>query len=41
MEEDTVKGRSVEHRIEEVVTQVLRGPRSGHVRGMGCGLIPT
>jgi hypothetical protein len=41
MEEDTVEGRSVEDRIEEVVTQVLGGPRSGHVRGMGCGLIPT
>jgi hypothetical protein len=40
-EEDTVEGRSVEARIEEVVTQVLGGPRSGHVRGMGCGLIPT
>jgi hypothetical protein len=41
MEEDTVEGKSVEDRIEEVVTQVLWGPRSGHVRGMGCGLIPT
>ena len=41
MEEDTVEGRSVEDHIEEVVTQVLGGPRSGHVRGMGCGLIPT
>ena len=40
IEEDTVEGRSVEDRIEEIVTQVLGGPRSGHVRGMGCGLIP-
>ena len=41
MEEDTVKGRSVEDRMEEIVTQVLGGPRFGHVRGVGCGLIPT
>jgi hypothetical protein len=41
MEEDTVEGRSMEDRIEEIVTQVLGGPRSGYVRGMGCGLIPT
>jgi hypothetical protein len=27
--------------MKEIVTQVLGGPRSGHVRGMGCGLIPT
>lgn len=26
---------------QEVVTQVLGGPRSFYVRGMGCGLIPT
>jgi hypothetical protein len=40
MEEDIVEGRSVEDRIEKIVTQVLGGRRSGHVRGMGCGLIP-
>ena len=41
MEDDIVEGRSVKDRIEEIVTQVLGGPRSGHVRGMGCGVIPT
>ena len=40
MEEDTVEGRSVEDRMEEIVTQVLWGRSSRHVRGMGCGLIP-
>ena len=32
MEEDIVEGRSVEDRMEEIVTQVLGGRRSGHVR---------
>jgi hypothetical protein len=40
MEEDIVEGRSVEDRMKEIVTQVLGGRRSEHVRGKGCGLIP-
>ena len=26
---------------EDIVLKVLRGHRSGHVRGKGCGVIPT
>jgi hypothetical protein len=25
----------------EIMTKVLGGQRSGHVKGMGCGVIPT
>ena len=41
MVEGSVEGRSVEDRMEKIVTKVLRGQQSGHVRGMGCSLIPT
>jgi len=30
-----------EERQMEIMTQVLGGRRSGHVKGMGCGVIPT
>ncbi|XP_059452041.1 uncharacterized protein LOC132182730 isoform X2 [Corylus avellana] len=38
---EAMEDGSVEERMEEIVTKVLGGRRSGHVRGMGCGLIPT
>ncbi|XP_059435571.1 uncharacterized protein LOC132189036 [Corylus avellana] len=41
LEEGNVEGTSVDDRMQEIVTQVLGGRRAGHVRGMGCGLIPT
>jgi hypothetical protein len=30
-----------EERQMEIMTKVLGGRRSGHVKGMGCGVIPT
>jgi hypothetical protein len=26
---------------EEIISQVMGGPRLGYVRGMGCGVVPT
>jgi hypothetical protein len=41
MEEHTVDEKSVEDHIEEIVIEVLEGPRSRHIRGMRFDLIPT
>jgi len=32
---------SVDCTKEEIISQVMGGARSGYVRGMGCGVVPT
>jgi hypothetical protein len=41
MKEIAANSDSVNTSQEDIFLKVLGGPRSGHVRGKGCGAIPT